>query len=140
MTQNNQVNIGRLNEVIKRRSEIYATLSSVYYLPKLTSKACSRPWLRELAKKEYRFYKIKNSEVKQVPAEVKRHDDYTLLNYLENLLQFKALPRTGLTIRTLSNLEWLQKVILILELQDKLGILTPPTKFLSTGDITINPL
>src|SRR5438105_3629239 len=126
MSKNNNLNISTINIFIRKKKDIYATLSSVYYLPSITSKACSKQWLKELSKEDCTYFKIRNEEIRPVFIEIHRYDAFSLLQYLENLLKNKKLPSTGLTATTLPNIEWLHTVILAMEPEDRLKLKQPP--------------
>ena len=138
--QNTNVSLSQVNAVIRKKRDMYSALSTVYYLPAFNSKACSKQWLSELAKENSAYFKIRNEYVAQVYCEVKRHDVFVLLQYLEDLLRARNLPPTGLPPRQAPNIEWLYKVILSLEPEDKLGILRPKFSDSMQTHMAIDPL
>jgi hypothetical protein len=133
------VSISDLNVVIGSVREAYNVLSTLYYLPAITSKAISKPYLQALF--------IEDSNILEVPRKITNHhisfqgnNVCDMLEKLEDFLKANNHPPTGLDVDHLPDYRWLYNVCLHYDPNNTMNIVRSYTPTQQTITRNINPL
>lgn len=119
------INLAQLNGIFGNRSDAYNFVSFVYYLPPFEYKGLTKEYLEELVKEPCPYFKIEKEKIHPQHVHYRKHTASFLLSHLEDFLFSANFKPTGFLTSDPPPLQWLYDVILSLEPEDILGLLSP---------------
>lgn len=119
------IKLAKINNYFGTRSEAYQFASLVYYLPCYEYKGLTKEYLEQFIQEPCPFFKIEKDKIHPQYVHYRKYSAATLLAHLEDYLFSENLKPTGFPSSDPPPLQWLYDVLLSLEPNDPLNLLSP---------------
>ena len=138
------LSVSQLNLFFNTHCQIYNSINQIYFLPDFSSKAIHMPYLEKIQKLNPGNPEILAIERKDMQNMVvnkfnKQYDASVLLKILDTICEEKGLPKTGLSLITLPNVQWLLKVTNDINPEDAYKVFAEKISLSDTIERNINP-
>ena len=121
IASHSQVTFEELNIVLGSINDAYAILAKKYYLPSITSKAITKPYLTKVMLVNTNILRVPNTITKHY-VEYKGNTVSEMLEKLEAFLQVEGKPPTGLDQLHLPDYNWIYDVCVWVDPSNKMQI------------------
>lgn len=133
------VSLDELSFFAKSKNDIYHSLSTIYHLPKLSSKAITNEYLLEISKANSQYLKVPNQEITPVTLEFRKLGTIDLLERLDKLLISKGEKRTGFDLIHFPDTQWIANICRWADSNDTLEVFKKKISLQSTLKREIDP-